>query len=401
MIIEKDENKLYTLAYGNDRYHSSIQLVSFNWKTSEQLFLGDSIPYRFLDTESFCDLFLYKGKKPTIYSIILHKDEVKNGYIVELHSLAYPPLTSKNVLQKSLTNKKTNTNSSIYFYVIGLIILLFLVSFISVTIYGKTRKKKPNIIIEDQRKTQTTQVKKKFPAINLLGSFKVLDKDGIDTTEEFTPVLKQLFLFILLNSINGKKITSDKVDETLWFGMDKLSASNNRSVNIRKLRLKIEKLGDVSIANKSSYWYLNMGDDVYCDYKQVMLLLRKAKNSASLEKDLIESIVEVASAGELLPNISTSWVDDYKSEYTDLIINILFKSAALPEIKKDLRLLLQISNVILLHDNIDEEAIKIKCLVLSQLGQKGASKEAFDKFKSKYIEILNTQPNFNYDDIFS
>ena len=85
-------------------------------------------------------------------------------------------------------------------------------------------------------------------------------------------------MFLLLNTIrNGKERLLNA-----WMkpsgSIGKSSASNNRNVNIRKLRLIIEKIGDINIANKNGYWYLNLGKDVTCDYQEVMRLLDQIKD---------------------------------------------------------------------------------------------------------------------------
>ena len=168
--------------------------------------------------------------------------------------------------------------------------------------------------------------------------------------------------------------------------MSKSSASNNRNVNIRKLRLIIEKIGDINIANKNGYWYLNLGKDVTCDYQEVMRLLDQ---------------ISLASADALLPNVSAEWIDEYKSAYYVLLTEILLSVVNRPDIKEDSRLLLKISDVILLVDNIDEDAIRTKCRVLYQMGQKGLSKQSFDKFCIEYERLLNAKPDFSYDDIIN
>ena len=89
--------------------------------------------------------------------------------------------------------------------------------------------------------------------------------------------------------------------------MSKSSASNNRNVNIRKLRLIIEKIGDINIANKNGYWYLNLGKDVTCDYQEVMRLLDQIKDTIT-DKKIINKIISLASAGALLPNVSAESV---------------------------------------------------------------------------------------------
>jgi two-component SAPR family response regulator len=399
MIIEKEEHKIYALAYDNGKYMSSISLVSVDWKTSELNILGDSIPYRFLDTESFCDLFLHK-KTATIYAVLLHKKEYSEQYCVDIYSLAYPPLSATDGLQ---TLQSAGVSKVLLLYIFPALSLLFA----GLYLYYRKRKKIKQQEIEQKddilssHLNELTEPLTKKSAIFLFGGFQVFDRKGNDITDLFTPILKQIFLFLLLNSIKGKKVTSEKLDEIFWFGMDKLSASNNRSVNIRKLRLILEKIGDVTISNKNSYWSTCLGEEIICDYNEIMPVLKKLKDDKTTSNQAIAHVLRLASGGVLLPNLNAEWVDDYKSEYTDLITNVLIKATTLPDIKDDSKLLLQIANVLLLHDNIDEDAIRIKCRILFQFGQKGASKQCFDKFYAEYVRILNTKPNFEYEDIFT
>ena len=399
MIVEKEEQKLYALIYDNMKYNSSISLISVDWNSLEVEALGDAIPYRFLDTESFSDLFLCK-KTSTVYAIILHRKEYSEQYTVDIYSLAYPPLSVADVLQ---TQPNVETNKTFYYFFLTVSCLLLLVLGLYCLKKRKNRKKE-NLLDDNDLSLELKELsisQKKKSAILLFSGFQVFDKNGKDMTDNFTPILKQIFLFLLLNSIRDKKVTSEKLDETFWLGMDKQSASNNRSVNIRKLRIILEKIGDITVSNKNSYWSICMGSDIVCDYKEVMTILKNLRDNETINSKTIEYVLKLTSGGLLLPNLNVEWVDGYKSEYTDLITNVLIKAATKPEIKGDPRVLLQIANTILLHDTIDEDAVRIKCRVLFQLGQKGASKQCFDKFQVEYTRILNDVPNLKYEDILS
>jgi two-component SAPR family response regulator len=211
-----------------------------------------------------------------------------------------------------------------------------------------------------------------------------------------------MFLYILLNSIkNGKGVTSLKLDETFWSGMDKENAKNNRSVNIRKLRVLLEDIGNVSLEHENSYWFLNVGEDLFCDYDRIMNLLKQTKKEDPVDIRLLEQIIEIASAGILLPNMNVDWVDSYKDKYSSTLIDLLTKVTDQPDICTNPELLLQIADVILLHDSINEDAIRIKCGIQYKLGQKGLSKQSFDRFYASYESLLNAKPNFAYNDIIS
>jgi len=409
MVIDKENTVAYSLAYNNDQFNSAIQMMSFNWATSEVKLVGDSIPYNFLDIESFCDLVLDK-KAARLYAIILQGQQ-SDKFDIEIYSINYPPMNKNDILQ---TENKSYLHTFFFdrkIIVVSILSILFVVAVIVILQILRNRRKSDRAIdippfeiknnsVPEEKETIATP-NKITSTINLLGGFQVYDKDGNDITEEFTSIIKQLFLYILLNTVNeGKKITSERINETFWLGMDKTSASNNRSVNIRKLRTILDKVGKLEILNKNSYWYTSIGDNIDCDYYKVLPLLREVKQTKNFPKKSLEAILDIASKGILLPNINADWVDDFKDEYSDIIIDIFSKAMEQPDIQEDLKLMLRITNLILLQDNIDENAVKNKCRVLYKLGQKGSSKQCYERFYGEYKKILNAEPDFTYDDIF-
>lgn len=413
MVVDKDNQLAHLLAYNNDRFYSSIRLMSFDWGKSQIKQLADSIPYNFLDIESFCDLVLDQ-KSQKFYALILQMGE-SNLYNVEIYSLNYPPLNSDDIYQKDLQTKSGiffSRRNIIYLLIVAVLFILG----ISIVFYIRkksiSRKKTQNLFPERESISEDELIQKKeknvgefqkvVSSINFLRGFQVYDNSGNDITEDFTSVIKQLFLYIFLNTINeGKKITSEKINETFWLGMDKTSASNNRSVNVRKLRTLLEKVDGIEILNKNSYWYASVDERLGCDYLQVVSLMKKIKEQNTFNKSQLQAVLDIALTGVLLPNISVDWLDDFKSDYSNSIIDIFTKAMEQSDIRDDLKLMLRISNLILLHDSIDESAIKNKCIVLYKLGQKGSSKLCYERFYAEYEKILNTKPDFTYKNILN
>jgi two-component SAPR family response regulator len=391
MVIDKSRNKIYTLTYDNDKFQSAIRIFSIDLSEMKGSIMSDSIPYKFLDIDSYCDLFYY-SRTATLYAVVL-QSQTNGLFNIDIYSLAYPPLDTADVLQALPGNSRLFP----VYLISG--ILLLLAGIVYFRLIKKELQRKN--VVSVLEKIENYQGNKNLSsAILMFGGFQVFNKEGKDITRNFSMILKQLFLYILLSSLkNGKGVTSQKLDETFWFGMDRESAINNRSVNIRKLRILIADIGNITISHENSYWSLNMGDDIFCDYGRMMNLLKIASQEFPLNKHLLEQIINLASAGVLLPNISAEWLDDYKDKLTSLLVNFLLKAANQDHIKSDLKLLLQLSEIILIHDNINEDAIRIKCKLLYQLGQKGLSKQSFDRFYASYMSLLDTKPNLEYRDI--
>lgn len=402
MVYSNKNNRLYALIYQNDIYKSSINILETDTVNFKSNILTDSIPYNFQDTESFCDMFLYKDSH--LYVVVLQKEG--NRYNISTYSRLFPPLALENIYQPEKSSFQTKLIVSVIFLAGG----IFFIILLAIYLYKKKKNRvlykkiNPNtetneFYAEQDYAVPTTPIKSR---ISLLGEFQVLDNNGNDITGQFTPIVRQIFLFCLLEYINtGKGITSERIEELLWYDLNKAKATNNRNVNIRKLRLLLQEIGDISLQYENGYWQLNIGEKISCDYVEIMKLLQYVDDNVNITKPKVKRIIDIASFGVLLPNLESEWVDKYKSTYSNLLISYLLTAAKHPEIADDLRLLIRLADVILLHDIIDEDSIRIKCRSLYLLGQKGLSKQCYDKFYSDYQEILNEPPQLTYKSIIS
>jgi len=65
----------------------------------------------------------------------------------------------------------------------------------------------------------------------------------------------------------------------------------------------------------------------------------------------------------------------------------------------DLFLLLKIADTILLHDNTDENAIRLKCYALFHLGKKNPALKAFNKFTADYKHLLAVDHKLVFEEL--
>ncbi len=400
MHVDAKSNRLLVLGYNNFNYKSKIFLYGFDINTTKPIIqsYADAIPFNFLDIESYCDLFYDKGSKK-LYAVISHKGE-KGRQEVNIYSIAYPVFLSNDIYQE--------TESPIWLYVwkvIGAILFLMVILYF---IYAKRKndrsnkanKVKVNALIEPAEIVKELALPINILRINLFNRFEIFDKSGVEHSGELTPILKQLFLCILLYNIkNGNRgVSSHILDQTFWEGMSQEKAVNNRSVNMRKLRVLLMSIGRIEIEHKNSHWILNLLEEFNCDYQTVLTTLQDIDKSGVYDKFKIQQVILLAN-GKLLPSIENEWVDSFKSEFTSQLGKILHLSLTKEEIQGDDNFRLRILEVILLHDSLDENAIIYKCNLLYKTGRKGQSKHTFDKYCVEYKHSLNVLPGLVYNDI--
>ena len=117
-------------------------------------------------------------------------------------------------------------------------------------------------------------------------------------------------------------------------------------------------------------------------------------------KKILTELIYIALKGSLLPYTQqTEWLEPYQTDYANRLIECLMQYSQLHEVKTDLLLLLKIADVILLHDNIDEDAIKLKCYSLFRLGRRNQALQVFNKFTADYEYLLTEKHKLVFEEL--
>ena len=400
LVIDNNNRKFYALAYPNKRYASEILLHEYSLDKPHYRAVGSPIPYFFNDIESYCDLF-QSSEGSELYAITLHARN--NSTDINIYSLAFPPLSPEEITQLS----PARSNVRVWFF-LGALLIGFTGIFL-----GYRKRKASRTVTEDHIITKQTNddegsvanenllVEIKPSSISLLGNFQIIDSNGHDITRNLTPTTTQLFLILLMFTIkNGKGISSQELRKILWFDKDDDSARNNRNVYIAKLRSILKSFAEIKLVNHEGYWTIQSDATVYCDYEKALFLMKTLKTGNRFNKKILSELVDIALKGTLLPYIQQlEWLESYLSDYSGQLIECLMKYSKHDEIKTDLLLLLKIADTILLHDNIDEDAIRLKCYALFRLGRKNHALQAFNKFTTDYEFLLAAKHNLIFDEL--
>ena len=379
-LIYDSRNKcFYTLGYNSMKHETSFSLIRASIEKPEMHLYSDSIKYKFLDSESNNSLFLNSDSTKLIAL-------TANGQDVSIHTIAYPPLMQDDVYQ-------TDDEVFILKYRWILRILGIMALLVVVVIYWKYSRK--GLTHQDIE----VSIMERHPvksSIIFLGGFQIYNHNGNDITSGFSPTLKQLFLFIFLSTVvKGKGVSSGRLDDVLWYDKSKESARNNRNVNISKLRTMLEEFEGVEISNDNTYWKITVSNTIYCDYIEVLTLLKKEQ----LADEEIIRLINILKQGELLPGIQTDWIDPFKSSFINDVIDGL-----MPIIKSKIHnnnpnLIIRLSDSIFIHDPLNEDALIIKCGVLDHAGKKSLSRFTYDSFCKEYKQIMGVEYNVSLNDI--
>lgn len=388
LVIDSSSKTYYGLVFPHNRNNTNLRLITGSLENNEYRYIAGSFPYRFFGDFSFADLFYCPESRKfvAVTSVVVEGFRTR----VKIYALQGPPLN----FQKSKVYPKPHTSP----------LFIGLTLFAALAIGGLfffLRRRKRHTFADNPIRPIAVKAKPDVTAKNavfLFGDLQVFDRDGEDITKLFTPLQKELFLLLLVNSIkNGRGLHAEKLDETLWFGKSEQSIRNNRSVNIAKLKSILEKIEHAQLVRNADYWKIEFDYDFwYIDYHDYLKLIEAKKKLD--EQQQIRLLFELTRRGNFLSNHNYEWLDQFKAEISNEVIDV-FLMYANSNKSGNPEFLIQIANFIFYFDPVSEEAMVIKCKALSSLGKHSLAKKAYDVFVKEYKTIYNEDFSKNFNEI--
>lgn len=389
LYIDTLENMLYGLSFSKFEATPELQLLAVSLEDHSIQELGNSIKFNFLDINSSIDLY-YDLNGGRLLAVTGYYEAPSTE--LSFYEIAYPPIA--HIPERTKAGEGASKAWAPYFrwvaLVLGIIVLMLILR------WSIKRKARPAPVTEDEASSSSPEwnhelegslsvvdpVRIQPGSVNIFGGFQVISKEGKDITGSFTPLLKELFLYILLSSLRSNKgVSSVKLNEIFWFDKSEQSARNNRAVNIAKLRTILEEVGDCQITKETGYWkfFFDPGQ-VYVDYYRYLELV-KQKNWS---KEHLLSILSIVQKGPALSNINADWMDEFKSDISNEVIDQVLAYVDKKGVEQDAEFFIQLSNCVFHFDLANERAMIIKCRALVALGKHSLAKSSFVKFQKEY-----------------
>ncbi|MDZ7607576.1 MAG: LamG-like jellyroll fold domain-containing protein [Cyclobacteriaceae bacterium] len=282
------------------------------------------------------------------------------------------------------------SNSSMLLGGVSILILAVLIWYLSRRIGREKSLKNP--ALRSSANSERAFVHKSGKAVDknfirMFGAFMVIDRNGKDITEEFTPKIKALFVYILIYSSPSKNgITTDELTETIWPEQSNQSAKNSRGVSMRKLRLILEQIDKAEIIFERNRWMLVLSAQAHCDYFECLYLL---DNPQFHQGDYYKRLFELVQEGQMVKNENYAWLDDTKGYLDYRIIDSLIKYISILDTQADADLILRVIERIHISDPVNEKALELKINILLQQGNDNYARYCFDTFCKTYEEFYN------------
>lgn len=406
LIINKDRDSFYGLIYNQLKFNSSLQLVEGSLSKPEITPISKEIPYKFLDVASTADLFFDESNSKLFCVTSFHERPPADSTEITIYSLDFPPSNLPVVAKKE--SSFSQNIGKVMLYTLPFLIIVILVGIFFTRKKRKNAKQKPILNIDEKEKAIISTkpvlsvVTSEEPAnkgqILLFGGFQFLNDKGVNITNQFTPLLKEMFLYLLLHSIKwGKGVNSAQLNEMFWFDKTTNSARNNRSVNITKLKSIFEQLPTIEITKDTGNWKIIFDPNlVYIDYFEFQKLTTTKK---TLSVEQINVLTEIINRGGFLLNVEYEWLDDFKGEISNKVIDTYLAYSKKLNINENAEEIVDIADNIFKFDSVDEIAMSLKCRALVHLGKHTLAKSTYEKFAKDYQRLYSEEYAISYKEI--
>ena len=156
-------------------------------------------------------------------------------------------------------------------------------------------------------------------------------------------------------------------------------------MNIAKLKGILDKMKYCQVSKETGYWKIKIDfEKIHVDYTHYLALIR---NKKALNKESILELADITKRGNFLSNTEYEWLDSFKSEISNEIVDSYLGFAATIKISEDPEFLVQLANYVFYFDPVNEEAMIIKCKALAHLGKHSLAKTTYENFAREYSRI--------------
>ncbi|MEO9806360.1 MAG: hypothetical protein ABJF04_24075 [Reichenbachiella sp.] len=379
LVVNPSDSSFYGLCYRNFDTDGSLALIRFSLHKPTYEVVSDSIPYSATRMD-YSDVLLSLNK-PTkeLFAAVKMSDDRKQSE-TKIYSLLFPPYHLDEGEPKNATSFFAKHSKQLSW---TLFVLFALLSFF---VIKKVLQVKSNQPIKYQP-TKGSSTPATNTQIYLLGGFTIIHR-GKDLSKLFSPKLRELMILLLLtNTGELRGIGTKTLTHVLWPLMDPAKAKNSRGVTIQRLRQVLEKIGGMELRFSNDKWSLNFREEVYCDVLDYYTL--KYRYGEQFPMAALQQMIALLKRGTILPNMQMEWLDTKKAEFINDVLDTLLGQTEYLDAKQDAELLLEISQVVLLFDDLNDQGLALKLSALTNLGKHGLAKTEFDRFQEKYKKVFD------------
>lgn len=386
-MVINEEPFFYTLCYPEHFTESYLKLYRFSLEDGDYTILGDSIPIYSDKINTNANLY-YDYDLNTLYAVVHQfQDDIQSD--LQIYSLAFPPITEKELANHPPTEKKSSGWLS--YIVIGGIILA-----VVILLFRSHRNKGTDSpvfdignILHKFTEKQKAQTQLKANAIFLFGEFTVYSRDKKDITYMLSKKLKETFCLLLQYSQEKEGISSSHLSRLLWPEKSSQEVKNIRNVTLNRLRKILEELDGIELFYEKGMFTLILKDPIYCDYTKCMQIL-----SSNQGESEYQGLIEIVTRGKILENEDNPLYDSLKGKTEKQIEPLIIRAMEESYDKEQWETTIHLAEAAFHIDPMNETALNCMIMAMQKLGMHEGAKIKYLSFLIEYKKVMGKEyPN--------
>lgn len=334
MLLSPDEKYITALCYQEYISDASLRMVRFSVEDGTAQLLADGVPIRSGEIATNANLY-YNDYMSEYYCTVVEFD--KDGNTVTKAFVLSAPAVGQEVME--LYGEKVENEGGGWLWIVSVLSAVLIWTYVIVTCRRRRRRSLPDGVPEqvDGPSTASTEAAVKAPeeepvpipvevvpehsavpssnAIFLFGQFTVLDRCGRDITYMFSSRLKQVFVYLLINSCEAAGVLSSAMNEVFWADKSHDKAKNLKGVTINQIRKCLAELDGITLEYEKGYFRIAITDSCYCDYFRYRTLKKVPEAYHELGALLMR--------GKLLDSFGAGLLDRTKQVEEDFLVAFL------------------------------------------------------------------------------
>ncbi|NPA37332.1 MAG: hypothetical protein GXO47_10840 [Chlorobi bacterium] len=386
MILPEDSGFFYTIRYPEYKSNTYLKLYKFDINDGNYKILGDSVLMVSERIRTNANLYLDKSSEQLF--LVTQEFHLDGSSRMKFYSILFPPSSTEDFFTENDNNSEINTLKYLS------IILIFLVSlFIIVKLKTKHPKIKHNgsktpLTLSDQQHNR-----QKKNAMYLFGDFIVYDNNGNEISYRFSPKLKQMFLTLFFNTVEGG-ITSKEVCQVLWPDKTPNRVKNIKGVTLNKLRKILIDIDGVELRYENNKYMLKLSDNFYSDYLEFEKLITDISKEENIKR-----ITEIVSKGKFLSFTDFYYFDSFKNSIEDEAFNNILIHLNNFYKNKDYLNVILLSKIIYYMDALNEISLHYELASYFKLNMEKEARKRFNEYIIEYHKVYNDNYKYTFSDL--
>ncbi len=353
IIVSPDGESMYVMAYPEYHPHSVLRLYRMSIDDGKCEELADSIPI--VSEEIATNSALYYCKSlDRLYCVVQEYSVVTEPgdgceNTVNIYSLNAPPVALDAVKRYEAGGKP----SGCVRYIIAAVFIIVLVALFvwrrsricrtEVSAVGSLPSGQPGpaeypapaesvgndndeILSDDDVDIDMDGITKVYRnSLFLFGPFTAYDRTGRDITYLYSPKIRQIFVYLLLNSMHKEGVMSSDLSALFWVDKAEDKIKNLKNVTMSKLRKVLQEFDGIELIYRKGYFRIEMTDGFNCDYVSLYRLTDGLLSGGGVSDgpDTTACISDILARGKFLVGFEQAIFDYYRQQVEQFSVGML------------------------------------------------------------------------------